>query len=213
MPQKAIIIALLSALIATLASVIGYLTGQGINILSGIAAFASIITLSSISLSLWARTRTSISSKLDPARNSVSRREIAELSKVDLPMDTLSEAHPEILYPGEVTPPGQDFIANQPWIALIERCVGLFDELDRLNPRLDAPRREIADQVLERLQEILEASGVRTIQGDTNFDRSLHELVAASGAVNAGATIIETVSPGYAVDRRVLRRARVRIAT
>jgi len=104
-------------------------------------------------------------------------------------------------------------LGNRPWIKLVEECVDLFDELDRLSPRLDAARREMAEHVSFRLREILERSEVRVIDGDTHFESGQHQPEQPTVSIRPGTPIAATVSPGFAVDRRVLRRARVRLSS
>jgi molecular chaperone GrpE (heat shock protein) len=102
------------------------------------------------------------------------------------------------------------------WMELVEGCVEIIDELDRhMNP-LDAPRREVdgqvvADVVVIRMEELLQRSGVDVISGEPIFDPRRHQPIEASAKASPGAPISETLSPGFAVGRRVLRRARVRV--
>lgn len=95
------------------------------------------------------------------------------------------------------------------WIELVEECVGVVDELDRHMDSFDAPRREVAGHVVLRLEEILGRSGVEIIWTDETFDRARHKPDV--GDATAGAAVAETLSPGFAVGPRVLRRARVRL--
>jgi hypothetical protein len=112
--------------------------------------------------------------------------------------------------PPEVPPPATgDQLDNRPWLALVEECVALFDELDRHAAAFDPPRREVAEHVTCRLREILERCGVEPVDGDTTFDRNRHQ--PDGGAAPPAAPIAEVLSPGFAVGRRVLRRARVRL--
>jgi hypothetical protein len=108
--------------------------------------------------------------------------------------------------------PDGDPLDNLPWLKLIEENVALFDELDSHRADFDAPRQELADHVICRLQEILERCGVEPISGEGDFDRSRHQN---EGAVRVfpGAMIAETLSPGFRIGKRILRRARVRIQT
>ena len=94
---------------------------------------------------------------------------------------------------------------------LVEECVEIVDELDSHMDGLDAPRRELARHVVLRMEEILGRSGVEVIMNDATFDRARHKPTTASAATTPGAAISETLSPGFAVGRRVLRRARVRV--
>jgi hypothetical protein len=118
-----------------------------------------------------------------------------------------SPAAPE---PLELEPPDGERLDNRPWKKLVEETVALFDELDRHRADFDAPRQEVADHVICRLQEILERCGVKPISGDGNFDRTCHQPEGAM-RVLPGATVTETLSPGFRVGRRILRRARVRV--
>lgn len=102
-------------------------------------------------------------------------------------------------------PDGQDR-----WLALVEECVGLVDELDRHGPGWDAARRELAGHMIDRLKEILERAGVAPIEGETVFDRGRHQP-ERPGTALPGAQIVQTLSPGFSVGRRIVRRARVRV--
>jgi hypothetical protein len=105
----------------------------------------------------------------------------------------------------------EDLLENKRWLGLVEECVTLFDELDRHSASFDPPRREVAEHVCYRLQEILERSGVTLISGDSTFDRNRHRAEPAAAGTAPGARIAETLSSGFSVGRRVLRRARVRL--
>ena len=100
---------------------------------------------------------------------------------------------------------------NGPWLGLVEDCIDLFDELERLHAHLDPQRQEMADHVADRLRDILERSGLSVISNDRSFDRSRHQAEPADLHVEPGTSIAETVSPGFVAGRRVLRRARVRL--
>jgi molecular chaperone GrpE (heat shock protein) len=70
------------------------------------------------------------------------------------------------------------------------------------------PRLEVAEHVMCRLQEILERCGVQPISDEGDFDRNRHQ---SAGKALAGATVAETLSPGFQVGVRILRRARVQV--
>lgn len=109
-----------------------------------------------------------------------------------------------------VTAPGPpDPLDNKPWLGLVEECTELFGELDRHRADFDPLRQEVVDHVSYRLQEVLERNGVEGICGDARFDHNRHQPDRSGAAT--GAAIAETLSPGFAVGRRVLRRARVRL--
>lgn len=101
------------------------------------------------------------------------------------------------------------------WEKLVEECVEILDQLDGHMGGFDAPRREVAGHVISRLGEALARSGVEVISDEATFDRARHRPEAADGAPLAiaaeGAAVAETVSPGFAVGRKILRRARVRV--
>jgi molecular chaperone GrpE (heat shock protein) len=96
---------------------------------------------------------------------------------------------------------------------LIEECVEMVDELDEHMESFEAPRREVARHVILRLEEILGRSGVEIISNDAIFDHARHKPDADHSAFDNGATVGETLGPGFAVGPRVLRRARVRLST
>jgi len=94
---------------------------------------------------------------------------------------------------------------------LVEECVEVVDELDDHMSSFDAPRREVARHAILRLEEVLGRSGVEVIENDRSFDRTRHKPIPANVASVPGTPISETLSPGFAVGPRVLRRARVRV--
>ncbi|MHB1424410.1 MAG: hypothetical protein ACYC3I_14660 [Gemmataceae bacterium] len=107
---------------------------------------------------------------------------------------------------------GDDPLQNKPWLNLVEECVDLYDELDRLQPSLDASAQELADHCRCRLLEILERSGVSILAENATFDRGRHQAESARESPPEGTPIEATLSPGFAVGRRVFRRARVKLA-
>lgn len=124
-----------------------------------------------------------------------------------------SPAAPERPEPEASVPEPLDgeLLDNRPWLKLVEESVALFDELDRHRADFDAPRQEVADHVICRLQEILERCGVEPISGEGNFDRNRHQPEGVT-RVLPGATVAETLSPGFRVGKRILRRARVHVS-
>jgi hypothetical protein len=98
------------------------------------------------------------------------------------------------------------------WLSLVEECVELLDELERHKEDFDPPRIELIEHVTMRLTELLERSGVEIISDETNFDRLRHQPDGRAGArAKPGDALSETLSPGFAIGRRVLRRAKVRL--
>jgi hypothetical protein len=101
---------------------------------------------------------------------------------------------------------------GKPWIDLVEEIVLLFDELAQSVDTMEPQGRAIAMHVCDRLREVLERSGVEVIANDSTFDLVRHRPESAVATVPTGSPIQETLSPGFAVGRRVLRRATVRIS-
>lgn len=114
--------------------------------------------------------------------------------------------------PDAAQPASGDPLDNKPWISLVEDCVELVDELDRVIDSLDPPRQEMVEHAIDRLREILERSSVDVITEEASFDRNRHKPVNPAPGLSSGAPIAQTLSPGFAVGRRVLRRARVKLA-
>lgn len=121
--------------------------------------------------------------------------------------------NPEPAYIPRQNPTEPDKLLNDKrWLKLTEGCVDLFNDLDEHLAGLDSSRQELAEYVLLQLQEILERADVELITGDATFDRHRHQPERPNAEAVPGTPIIETVSPGFAIGRRVLRRARVRLA-
>lgn len=103
-------------------------------------------------------------------------------------------------------------LENTAWVGLAEECVALFDELERHKPDFSAAQQEVTDHVQTRLLELLERSGVEIIVTDKSFDRLRHQAEKASHKVPRGTAIQAVISPGFAIGRRILRRARVQVS-
>jgi molecular chaperone GrpE (heat shock protein) len=101
---------------------------------------------------------------------------------------------------------------DEHWLKLVEECVLLYNDLDQRIASFNPERKELAEHILLQLQEILERSGVELITEDTIFERRRHQAVQPASKAIPGTPIVETLSPGFAVGRHVLRRARVRLA-
>ncbi|HLJ35013.1 MAG TPA: hypothetical protein VKU38_15265 [Ktedonobacteraceae bacterium] len=114
--------------------------------------------------------------------------------------------------PLPVKPPAGDLLDNTQWLALVEDCIEIFAELDRNYASFDASRQALARHVSLRIEEILGRSGVTIIQGETTFERHRHQPEDATMSVAPDTPIVETLSPGFAVGSRILRRARVRLS-
>jgi molecular chaperone GrpE (heat shock protein) len=108
-------------------------------------------------------------------------------------------------------PERANILEDERWMKLVEECVEMVEELDEHMESFDAPRREVARHVILRLEEILGRSGVEIISNDATFDRARHKPDAEHAATDNGAAVRQTLSAGFAVGPRVLRRARVRL--
>lgn len=97
------------------------------------------------------------------------------------------------------------------WLGLVEECVELYDDLDAQRRTSEPALRELVDHVCTELEELLQRSGVELISGDTAFDRNQHQPEPARAGAVRGSVVVETISPGFRVGRRVLRRAHVRL--
>ena len=124
----------------------------------------------------------------------------------DISAPSQTESQTESSNFGDVSP-----VEDGRWMKLVEECVEVVDELDEHMGDFDAPRREMAGHVILRLEEILERSGVEVISDEAIFDRARHKPHADHAATDNGAAVSKTLSPGFVVGSRVLRRARVRL--
>lgn len=158
-----------------------------------------------------------------PPGEVVARPEPAEAPVPEVVVPNLLVAEPPIVEATTVEPvadppvgsPAEplSLLDNRPFAKLAEFCVDLFDELDEASPQFDEPRREVATHVLDRLQDALIACGLEPIDQNAVFDRALHQPVRRTSGIAPGdrGWLARIVSPGFKVDRRVLRRARVEI--
>jgi molecular chaperone GrpE (heat shock protein) len=110
-------------------------------------------------------------------------------------------------------PDPDTLLEDRQWLGLVQECVELYDELDESAPHLDRGGQQMAAMICARLRALLQDAGVTVIEGETRFDRHRHRPVPSRGGIITGSPIIETLSPGFAVGRRVLRRAAVRLHT
>ena len=132
---------------------------------------------------------------------------------VPIAEESLPLPDPSFGDPAPETGESPDLLRNRPWLKLVEECVQLINELDDQQEKLDPPRRDLVDHMICSLQEILERVGVQTITDEPVFDRSRHQPARSGSHAEPGLPIVETLSPGFAVGTRILRRARVQIAS
>lgn len=109
--------------------------------------------------------------------------------------------------------PTDDPLDNRAWLGLVEGCVQLYDDLDRQRAALGEPAtRDFADYACFRLQETLERAGVEVTLDPAPFDQRWHRPEPPLATVPRDARVAQVLSPGFSVGRRVLRKARVRLA-
>jgi hypothetical protein len=118
-------------------------------------------------------------------------------------------AVPEVQQPPRSGHAAQE--GDERWIKLADGCVQILNELDQSSEDFDTPRRQLAEHIVLRLEEVLERSGVEAITDEPFFDRARHKPISGNRSPSGGAVISETLSPGFAVGHRILRRARVRV--
>ncbi len=116
----------------------------------------------------------------------------------------------KIVRPDKPPPEPPPETPDERWEGLVEECVELVEELDRNMKGFDEPRRELADHTVWRLAEVMERSGVDLISDDDEaFDKKRHQPVGSKASPDA--RVEEILNPGFAMGRRVLRRAKVKV--
>jgi hypothetical protein len=131
------------------------------------------------------------------------------------PLQPPAPVPPEMPHPVAPDQPAAvpTILDNGPFIKLTEQCVELFDELDSAAADFDEGRRELAGHVMDRLLDALTACGVDPIDQNGVFDRALHQAIRRPAGLASGdpAWSVRILSPGFKLERRVLRRARVKV--
>ena len=101
-------------------------------------------------------------------------------------------------------------MANGPYCQLAEDCADLLNEYDTMLPRMNDAVKPFAENVVDRIQEILERNGLEVISGESAFDIIRHKPEPVKN-VPQGTPILETLAPGLTLKEKVLRRAKVRV--
>ena len=148
-----------------------------------------------------------VAARPNPLADCASSQGPASISVASLAPELVPAHSPETPSGSPPPRPVVEPIDNRPWMKLVEECVDLVDELDGQLAALDPGGREIAEHVCLRLQEVLQRCGVTLIDQPGAFERTLHQPVGPG--TGAGTPQVEVLSPGFRVDRRILRRARV----
>ena len=107
--------------------------------------------------------------------------------------------------------PSSSILDNQAYIKLVEDIVYLGDELAKIRTTLPEAAVGLAEYVAAQLEEILDRNGVTPIEEETRYDVRRHQVVPMR-LVADGADIIRTIEPGWCLENRILRRARVEVA-
>jgi hypothetical protein len=101
-------------------------------------------------------------------------------------------------------------LENTAWVRLVEENVNLLDEFEHEAESLEGPAKAIAEHAAALVVELLERADVDVIANDTVYDATRHRLCGTAGRPADGTEITATLSPGFAIEARVLRRAVVR---
>jgi hypothetical protein len=128
---------------------------------------------------------------------------------LEIPLPTTKPNAPS---PPPVPVPAAPLTPTEQTERLVADIARYFDEIDLRVRSMESSERELAEQVLLRIEEIFGRCGVDTIEGDVVFDRLRHQPDPGGPLGSNGAPIAATLSPGFMLASRVLRRARVRLA-
>ena len=85
-----------------------------------------------------------------------------------------------------------------------------MDEIDALLRESDTENDNRLQHVSLRMETILDRSGLERIENEPEYDICRH-FVVSDGPIPKGARIVETLRPGFRLDRRILRRAQVKV--
>ena len=105
----------------------------------------------------------------------------------------------------------EELLDNAQWLSLVEECIELEGDLVNLHEHLDDTSQHIVDHTTLRIQDMLERSHVEIIVNERAFNRTRHQTKPVHPIPRPGTPITATLHPGFAVGRRVLRRAQVQI--
>ncbi len=103
-------------------------------------------------------------------------------------------------------------LENKPWLKLSEDCVALIDEFDSIKSKSKSNDViSLMEHSVDRLLEIIERCGATRIEeNETEFDIARHKAYPPA-KVSQGTKIEGVLSPGLAVENRILRRAIVEV--
>jgi molecular chaperone GrpE (heat shock protein) len=101
-------------------------------------------------------------------------------------------------------------VHSEEWLDLVKECCDLMDEIDELQRSYAPEDDDRLYHVSLRMETILDRAGLERIENETEYDVRRH-FAPGEGPVPKGARIVETIRPGFRIDRRVLRRAHVKV--
>lgn len=101
--------------------------------------------------------------------------------------------------------------ADDTWQNLVQECIDLLETLER-HQEQPIDGRELNDYITSQLIEILQRNQVEIVDSDSEYNLLRHQVLPPGSKAEPGAKIARTVSPGFAIGRRVLRRAKVELA-
>lgn len=112
--------------------------------------------------------------------------------------------------PRQLPAPPASPLDNKPYVKVMEDLMRLSSEIRRLADHAPDDSRDALDYIYEQLEDVFERNGLTMIEGETVYDVCRHQPVPAA-LVPDGTPVEKTLVPGWALDRKVLRRAKVSV--
>lgn len=97
------------------------------------------------------------------------------------------------------------------FVRAVEELTKLVAILDRQKGQVDEVTRPWLNYLIDQVTGVLVRCDVELIDGEAMYRRARHEPVGSAAMPAEGQEIVETLRPGFALGRRVLLRARVRL--
>lgn len=115
--------------------------------------------------------------------------------------------------PAEPAEKRDSLLDNKPYVKLIEDVFMLSAEVERIMAKSkDDGVKGFAEHIFCRIEDMVERNGALSIGNEKLFDIRRHQPVPVA-LVPDGARIAQTVRPGWRLEERVMRRAKVRIVS
>lgn len=97
------------------------------------------------------------------------------------------------------------------FVQAVGELTELVAVLDRQRGQVDEVARPWLDYLIDQVTGVLVRCDVELIDSEAAYRRARHEPVGSAAMPAEGQEIVETIRPGFALGRRVLLRARVRL--